>query len=86
MNIELVDNARAWWKMYSVHVFLFIEAIGVWQVIAPFVSWALPNWLLGVMVMLVAAAGIAARLIKQFNLAPADVGLTVVGPAERSDQ
>lgn len=71
MNIELVDNARAWWRMYSNWVFMFISAMGVVQAFMPFLSWLLPGWLLGVLLFLIGLAGIAARLIKQFNLAPA---------------
>jgi hypothetical protein len=70
MKLELVSNASEWGKMYSVQVFLFIEVMGIWQVVSPLVSWALPDWLLGVATMLVALAGIFARLVKQFNLTP----------------
>lgn len=70
MNIQLVDNARAWWRMYSNWVFMFISAMGAVQVVWPFLSWAFPSWIVGVVAMLTGLAGIAARLVKQFNLTP----------------
>ena len=70
-SIQLVDNASTWWKMYSNWVFLFVSAMGVLQVFWPFLSWAFPDWIVGLVAMLIGLAGIAARLIKQFNLQPA---------------
>lgn len=70
-SIQLVDNASTWWKMYSNWVFMFVSAMGVLQVFWPFLSWAFPDWIVGVVAMLIGLAGIAARLIKQFNLQPA---------------
>lgn len=75
MNIQLVDNARDWWKMYSNWVFMFISVMGTVQIFLPFVSWALPNWLLGFATLCVGLAGVAARLIKQFNLQPVAKGV-----------
>lgn len=70
MNINLIDNASQWWRLYSNWVFMFISAMGVVQIIWPFLSWAFPDWIVGVVAMLIGLAGIAARLIKQFNLTP----------------
>lgn len=68
LKIELVDDAASWWKMYSSWIFMFISAMGVVQVLVPFLSWMLPNWILGVIMALIGLAGILARLIRQFNL------------------
>ncbi|RYE43977.1 MAG: hypothetical protein EOP24_26380 [Hyphomicrobiales bacterium] len=70
-SIQLVDNASTWWKMYSNWVFMFVSAMGALQVFWPFLSWAFPDWIVGLVAMLLGLAGIAARLIKQFNLQPA---------------
>lgn len=70
MNLQLVDNAASWWKMYSNWVFLFISAMGVVQIFFPYISWALPGWLAGLVTIAIGLAGVAARLIKQFNLQP----------------
>jgi hypothetical protein len=71
MSVELVDTAGDWWKMYSSWIFGFISVMGLVQAVVPFVSWALPNWILGVVWTLIGLAGILARLVKQFNLTPA---------------
>ncbi|NDZ11478.1 hypothetical protein C7T35_01465 [Variovorax sp. WS11] len=84
MNIQLVENASAWWRMYSNWVFMFISAMGVVQTFMPFLSWLLPDWMLGVLLFLIGLAGIAARLIKQFNLAPAGEVLLDVGEDSRN--
>lgn len=73
MNIQLVENAREWYKMYSNWVFMFISAMGTVQIFLPYVSWALPNWLLGLITLGIGLAGVAARLVKQFDLTPAKV-------------
>lgn len=77
MNIQLVDNARQFWKMYSNWVFAFISAMGVVQTFWPFLSWAFPDWIFGVVAMLTGLAGIAARLIKQFNLTPPEEAVKI---------
>lgn len=64
-DIKLIDEARNWWKLYSVQIMLVLTFLagleGVWGT----VSWLVPAGLRPYAVALFALAGIVARLIDQ---------------------
>lgn len=71
--MQLVDDAKNWLRMYSNQVFLFISVMGVVQVWWPYLSWAFPSWIVGVVFIAIGAAGVLARLVKQWDIQPAAV-------------
>lgn len=74
--MKLIDNARAWWKMFSMQAYaLALAMLGAWQALPPAWQALVPTSYLMPAVMVVLLAGAVGRLVKQDGVSgapPAD--------------
>jgi hypothetical protein len=66
MRIELVDDARKFWKWASVRAMLLAAAVqGAWAAFEDDLKQNVPHWLVTAITLGLLAAGIAGRVVKQ---------------------
>lgn len=69
--MTLIDNAKAWWKMFSMQAYAAALAmLGAWQMLPPSWQAMVPTSVLMPAVMVVLVAGAIGRLVKQDSVAP----------------
>jgi len=69
-RFRLVDDWRRAWRFYSVHAMLVSVLIGTLIAAGPATHLRVPDWAMGIAVVVAALSGIVGRLVKQD---PADV-------------
>lgn len=66
MKIELVDDARRFWKWASVRAMLLAGAVqSAWAAFGDDLKQNVPHWLVTAITLGLLTAGIAGRLVKQ---------------------
>ena len=64
--MQLIDNARAWWKMFSMQAYAAALALlAAWQMLPPEWQALVPPKFLMPAVMIVLVAGAVGRIVKQ---------------------
>ena len=71
MKIELVKEARSWWRMFSVQAMALAAAVqGAWAAFGDDLKRDVPHWLVTVLTLGLLLSGIAGRMVKQGPGAP----------------
>ena len=66
MKIELIDDARKWWKMFSVQAMVLAGAVqAAWAGFEDDLKQQVPHWLVTSITLGLLAAGVSGRLVKQ---------------------
>ena len=66
MKVELVDDARGFWRWASVRAMLLAGAVqGAWAAFGDDLKQNVPHWLVTAITLGLLAAGIGGRLVKQ---------------------
>jgi hypothetical protein len=66
MRFELIDDARRWWRLFSVQAMLLAGAIqGTWAAFGDDLKQNIPHWLVTTITLGLLAAGVGGRLTKQ---------------------
>lgn len=66
MKIQLIDDARKWWRMFSVQAMLWAGAVqGAWAAFGDDLKASVPHWMVTALTLFLLSAGIGGRMVKQ---------------------
>lgn len=66
MKLELIDDAKRWWRLFSVQAMVLAGAVqGAWAAFGDDLKQNIPHWLVTTITLGLLAAGVGGRLTKQ---------------------
>jgi hypothetical protein len=66
MKIALIDDARKWWRMFSIQAMMLAGAVqSAWAAFGDDLKSNVPHWLVTTLTLGLLAAGIGGRMVKQ---------------------